>query len=275
MSNLSIVGLILTYNEEINIKGCIESMHFCDEIVVFDSYSDDRTVEIAKSCGAIVKERHFDNYAAQRNAALKAVSSNIKWVLMLDADERVTLELEKEIKLFLKNRTSKTLLRVRRQDQFMGKWLKHSSGYPTWFPRLFRNGEVLVTREINEEYITEGEIGDLQGHLLHFPFNKGLSWWLERHNRYSSMEAEVLMDEFRQKITWSFCFSKDPVERRKFQKQLVYRLPGRPLIVFLGLYFLRKGFLDGVAGFRFCIMRMLYEMMIDLKIKEKRWKRSL
>ena len=275
MNDLSIVGLILTYNEEINIKGCIESIHFCDEIVVFDSYSVDRTVEIAKSCGAIVKVRHFDNYAAQRNAALKAVSSKFNWVLMLDADERVTLDLEQEIKSIISNQTSKTLFRVRRKDQFMGKWLKHSSGYPTWFPRLFKNGEVQVTREINEEYITEGEISDLKGHLLHFPFNKGLSWWIDRHNRYSTMEAEVLIKEFRHNITWGFCFSKDPVKRRKFQKQLVYRLPGRPLIVFIGFFFLRKGFLDGVAGFRFCVMRMLYEMMIDLKIKEKRWKRTL
>lgn len=274
MNDLSIVGLILTYNEEINIKPCIESMHFCDKIFVLDSYSEDRTVEIAKSCGAIVTQRHFDNYAAQRNAALKVIPRDTKWVLMLDADERVTLDLEKEIISTIKNQTNTTLFRVRRKDHFMGKWLKFSSGYPTWFPRLFKNGEVMVSREINEEYNTTGEVHDLQAHLLHFPFSKGLSWWFERHNRYSLMEANVLEEEFKQAIPWRLIFSNDSVERRKFQKQFVYRLPGRPLIIFFGFYFLRRGFLDGKAGLRFCIMRMVYEIMIDLKIKEIKWKKS-
>lgn len=274
MHDLSIVGLILTYNEELNIRGCIESMHFCDEIIVFDSFSTDCTVEIAESCGAKVEKRYFDNYAAQRNAAFKSVSKDYTWVLMLDADERVSSGLEEEIKRIIAKESVATLFRVRRKDHFMGKWLKYSSGYPTWFPRLFRNGEVMVSREINEEYNTTGEVHDLQAHLLHFPFNKGLSWWFERHNRYSLMEANVLEEEFNQAIPWRLIFSNDSVDRRKFQKQFVYRLPGRPLIIFFGFYFLRRGFLDGKAGLRFCIMRMVYEIMIDLKIKEIKWKKS-
>lgn len=274
MNDQSIVGLILTYNEEMNVRGCIESLRFCDKVVVFDSFSTDSTVEIAESCGAKVEKRIFDNYAAQRNAALQSISEEYSWVLMLDADERVSPGLEDEIKRVISKESVATLFRVRRKDHFMGKWLKYSSGYPTWFPRLFKNGEVKVSREINEEYSTEGEVSDLQAHLLHFPFSKGLSWWFERHNRYSSMEANVLSHEFKRAIPWRLVFSNDSVERRKFQKQLVYRLPGRPWIVFLGFYFLRRGFLDGVAGLRFCIMRMLYEIMIDLKIKEIRWRKN-
>jgi hypothetical protein len=111
---------------------------------------------------------------------------------------------------------------------------------------------VRVEREINEEYHTDGEIGHLQEHLTHYPFNKGISYWFERHNRYSTMEVEALVQE----VSASFCvselFSRDPVVRRKALKQLAYRLPGRPFIVFAYLYFARLGFLDGRAGLTYC-----------------------
>ena len=269
MPKPSIIGLILTFNEERNIKDCITSLKCCSEIIVFDSYSNDQTVEISKQCGAKVFQRTFDNYALQRNAALKHVPKKYDWVLMIDADERLTPELSLEIiQTISKKPNANTLYRVRRKDQFMNQWIKHSSGYPTWFPRLFKNGKVTVTRDINEEYTTIGEISSLSNHLIHYPFNKGINWWFERHNKYSSMEAKILTKEFNEHIPWSLSFSKDPVERRKFQKQFLYRLPFRPLIIFFLLYVLRKGFLDGLAGYRYCKMRMIYEMMIDLKINE-------
>jgi hypothetical protein len=152
----------------------------------------------------------------------------------------------------------------------MGRWIKRSSCYPTWFGRFFRTGQVRVEREINEEYHTDGEIGHLQEHLTHYPFNKGISYWFERHNRYSTMEVEALVQE----VSASFCvselFSRDPVVRRKALKQLAYRLPGRPFIVFAYLYFARLGFLDGRAGLTYASMRSVYEYMIDLKVKELR-----
>ena len=269
MPKPSIIGLILTFNEEINIKDCITSLKCCDKVIVFDSFSNDQTIKIAKQCGAVVFQRAFDNYASQRNAALNHVHKKYDWILMIDADERLTTELSLEIikTISIKSNTN-TLYRVRRKDQFMNKWIKKSSGYPTWFPRLFKNGKVAVKRGINEEYTTNGDISNLQNHLIHFPFNKGLNWWFERHNKYSSMEAEVLSKEFKKHIPWSLSYSKDPAERRKFQKQLLYRIPGRPLVIFFILYVLRRGFMDGVAGYRYCKMRMIYEMMIDLKIKE-------
>ncbi len=269
MNKNLIVGLVLTYNEELNIKECINTLQFCDEVVVFDSYSKDNTVKIAIDQGAIVQSRKFDNYAAQRNAALKSISNEFNWVLMIDADERITLELQKEIlnNISVLDNTS-TLYRVRRKDHFMGKWIKRSSGYPTWFPRLFKNGAVTVMREINEEYLTKGEISNLENHLMHYPFSKGLAWWFERHNKYSSMEALTLSKEIKRSLPWKLAFSKDAVERRKFQKQLIYRLPGRPIIIFFAFYFLRLGFMDGIAGYRFCKLRKIYESMIDLKIKE-------
>ena len=263
--------LILTLNEEINLSGCLKSVSWSDDIVVFDSFSSDRTVEIAKEFGARVIQRKFDNYAGQRNAALNEVEYSNPWILMIDADERPTDELTKEIGELSSNPDNATALyRVRRRDMFFGKWLKRSSGYPTWFGRLFKAGTVRVEREINEEYHTDGEIGHLQEHLIHYPFNKGVAFWLERHNRYSSMEAKALVGEMRGKLKPGGLFSSDPTIRRKALKQLAYRIPARPLVTFCYLYFLRLGFLDGMPGLTYCRLRSMYEYMIDLKVRELR-----
>ncbi len=267
--NVSI--LILTLNEEINLMSCLESVKWSDDIVVFDSFSTDRTLEIAKAMGARVFQRKFDNYAAQRNAALKEVQYKYPWILMIDSDELVAPELRIEIEMAINQSDDDTcLFRVRRKDMFFGQWLKRSSGYPTWFGRLFRTGRVWVEREINEEYCTDGNIGFLQEHLIHYPFNKGIAYWYERHNRYSSMEASVFVQETQEKLQIGDFFSQDPVIRRKLLKQLAFRLYGRPFLVFCYLYIIRLGFLDGKAGFMYSLLRSFYEVMIDLKVQEIR-----
>ena len=266
---MSVSALILTLNEEFNLPGCLDSVAWSDDIIVFDSYSSDRTVEIAKASGARVVQRKFDNYAAQRNAALNEVKYKNPWILMVDADERVSQKLKVEIEQLLSNDNARiTLYRTRRKDFLFGRWLRRSSGYPTWFGRLFKAGTVHVERQINEEYHTDGRIGHLKEHFIHYPFNKGIAFWLERHNRYSSMEAEALIKEVQKSLSLKDLFSSDPVIRRKFLKQLAFRMPCRPLIVFFYLYFLRLGFLDGMPGFVYCHLRAIYEYMIDLKVKE-------
>lgn len=264
-----ISALILTFNEENILDDCLKALDFADEIIVYDSYSTDKTLEIAGKHSAIIHQRKFDNYSVQRNEALKAVSTKCDWVLMVDADEIVTKDLKKEIlKITVQSNNPVTMYRVRRKDIFQDKWIKQSSGYPTWFPRLFKKGEVIVEREINEEYITSGDEGKLQGHLNHYPFNKGISWWFEKHNRYSQMEAFKLLEELKEKIIYKNLFSINPVIRRKAQKRLIYKLPFRPLIIFIGLYILRGGVLNGSAGYNFCKLRKTYEWMIDLKVNE-------
>lgn len=261
--------LILTLNEEINLPGCLDSVRWCDDIVVYDSYSTDRTVEIAREAGARVVQRSFDNYANQRNAALTQVEYRYQWVLMVDADEQATPELLREIQKITKNgEESTTLYHIRRKDMFFGKWLRRSSGYPTWFGRFFRVGRVRVERKINEEYYTDGKVGHLQEHLIHYPFNKGVSYWFERHNRYSSMEAASLIREVRVPLELRKIFSSDPIVRRKILKQIAYRMPGRPFLVFCYLYLFRLGILDGRAGLTYCVLRSIYEYMIDIKVRE-------
>jgi len=188
---------------------------------------------------------------------------------MLDADERVTPELRIEIQntvQIVDDRT--TLFRFRRKDMLCGRWLKHSSGYPTWFGRLIRKGHVQVLREINEEYHTDGTIAFLKEHLIHFPFNKGVAYWFERHNRYSTMEADIIVGQKSDKFSFTLSALRDPVIRRKAFKKTAYSLPFRPLIVFVYLYMIRMGFLDGVPGLSYCVLRTIYEFMIDLKVKE-------
>jgi hypothetical protein len=188
---------------------------------------------------------------------------------MVDADESVTPELKDEIAKFVeRDEEGFTMGRMRRKDRFMGRWLNRSSGYPTWFGRFVRPGRVRVQREINEEYLTDGNVIPFKEHLVHYPFNKGLGYWVERHNKYSSMEAQTLEIEKSGPLQWAGLWSRDHVVRRKHLKQLAYRLPGRPLLVFCYLYFLRLGLLDGGPGLTFCALRSFYEYMINVKRRE-------
>jgi len=255
--------LVLTYNEEANISGCIASLPWREDVHVLDSESTDRTAEIAAQLGARVTIRRFTGYASQRNAGL-ALPFRHEWVIMLDADERMTAELAAEIENKVPALASDVAMcRVRRRDIFMGRWLKRSSGYPTWFPRIIRRGRVRVEREINEVYIPNGRAIYLKEHLDHYPFNNGMYWWFERHNRYSTAEAELLLE----KGDWAMrrMSASDAAERRALLKKIAYRLPLRPYVAFLYLYLFRGGFLDGRAGWVYANMRLAYEIMIDAK----------
>lgn len=267
--------LILTLNEESTLHRCLKSLSWCDDIVVLDSHSSDKTSRVAKEFGVRFIERTFDDYAGQRNYGLNDIQYKNSWLLMVDADEVVSPDLVLEIKSVLVNANPKICLyRMRRKDYFMGRWIRHSSGYPTWFGRLARIGHVRVERAINEEYHTDGEIAYLDHHLLHYPFNKGFHAWLEKHNRYSTMEAEAFASREEKTGNIRDLVQSDPVERRRAIKSFLYSLPARPFLIFFALYFIRRGFLDGRAGLTFCMLRTFYEYMIDCKIKEIKHRRK-
>jgi glycosyltransferase involved in cell wall biosynthesis len=265
----SISAVIITFNEENIISKCLKSLHFVNEIIILDSFSTDRTIEIASRYNVKIVQHNFDNYANQRNRLLNLVSGSSKWVLMVDADEIVSNELKDEI-LHVINYSNDniSLYNVRRKDIYNEKWLKYSSGYPTWFGRLFRNGDVWVEREINEEYHTKGKIGFLKEHLIHYPYNKGIGWWLYKHNLYSSLEAKLLNDNNDKNINYKDLISLSPITRRIVYKKIFYLLPFRPFIVFIILYFFKLGFLDGYLGYRICRLRSFYEMLINIKKEE-------
>lgn len=263
--------IVLTYNEEANIGRCLDSVSWCNDVVVLDSHSTDATRAIAESKNARVLLRVFDNYANQRNFALKNIEYKHGWVLMLDADEIVPDELRLEIEEVLAGcDAAVTMFRVRRKDYFMGTWLKHSTNYSSlWIGRLMRLGRAWVERLINEEYHTDGGVRDLQTAIVHYPFNNGVSAWVDKHNRYSSMEAKLISGGS-QSWLWRQLFDDDPVIRRKALKALLYSLPGRPLLMFIGRYLAAGGFLDGRAGLMFCLLKTYYEYLIDCKVQELR-----
>ncbi len=257
--------LILTFNEEINIAGCIGSLPWHTDIHVLDSCSTDRTRAIAGASSAKVTVREFTHYADQRNFGL-ALPFIHDWIVMLDADERMTPDLAAEIENVLATVDANVaMFRVRRKDIFMGRWLRRSSGYPTWFARVIRRGRVRVEREINEIYSADGIALPLRGHIEHYPFNKGLEWWFTRHNSYSTAEARLLLAGERERFRIIDLLSRDPARRRAAQKGIASRVPGRPFLAFLYLYVVRLGFLDGRAGYRYATMRLAYEIMIDAK----------
>lgn len=267
---MSISVLVLTLNEELNIGACLESVQWSDDVLVLDSFSTDRTVEIARQRGARVVQRQFDNYAAQRNFGLEQKYEH-SWVLMLDADERVPRDLQAEMLQATQSAGATIdLFRLRRRDHLFDRWIRGSSGYPTWFGRLARKGRVRVERPYNEEYHAKGDVADLRCHLEHYPFSKGLSAWVAKHDRYSSMEAELLAQGGAATLHWPNLFSRDADLRRRALKAVVYRLPFRPLAVFTLLYLFRGGILEGRAGLTFCVFRAWYEFLIDCKLIELR-----
>ena len=262
-----LTALILTLNEEDIIKQCIDKLHFVDEIIVLDSGSSDRTIEVASSMGARIVVRQFDNYASQRNYGLSLINKG--WILMLDADEIIEEELRSEILKFVaESPVGITMGLVRRKDMFHGIWLRHAGFYPTWIPRLFRANSVHVERDINEEYVTDGYKHHLNSHLIHYPFHKGHDQWYIKHMKYSSMEAIHISME-RQQLSsdlWSL-FKGDKLERRAALKRLSFRTPFRHNLLWLYLVIFKLGFLDGSRGMLFISMRLTYEKIIVDKLK--------
>lgn len=265
--------IILTLNEERNLPACLESVKWSDDIVVFDSFSTDRTVEIAKAAGARVVQRRFDNWSAHQNWANEHIRFKYPWVYYSDADEVVTPELRDELLAVVSDRSrAEVAYRVRFKNMFMGKWIKRASLYPTWVLRLFHPDKVRWEREVNPAPIIDGQVGRLLEHFEHRSFNNGLSAWFDKHNKYSEKEAlEAVRAVGTGRVDWNGVFQlSDPIRRRKALKILAWHLPCRTGIVFIYLYVFRMGLLDGVAGWRYCRMRAIYEYMIDLKIVELR-----
>lgn len=267
--------LILTLNEEANLPACLESVKWSDDIVVFDSFSTDRTVEIARAAGARVIQRAFDNERSHRTASLRA-PFKYPWVYNPDADEITPPELREEMSGMVADPARpEVAYRIRFKTMFRERWIKHSSLYPTWVVRLFRAENISFERSVNLHYLVHGCEGRLQNHFEHRTFNKGINAWLEKHNRYSSQEAvESLRSLSSHSFKWTDLFNRSPVLRRQALKELSFRLPFRPLLRFFYMYFFRLGFLDGRPGFDYCLLLSMYEEMIVLKMNEIRRTRA-
>lgn len=264
--------LILTRNEEADLPACLASISWCDDVHVFDSFSGDRTVSIARQGGAHVHQRTFDDYATHRNAALTSIPFRHPWVFLLDADERPTPELSRELlQTVLKAPDNISGYRLQRRDYLFGTWLRHAQISP-FYIRLVRPERSRYTRAINEVLEIDGAVGQLAAPLDHFPFSKGIAHWIAKHNVYSSMEAELIVRQaglqapsLRTALTHA-----DFHQRRLHQKAIFYRLPGRPMLKWLYMVIIRRAFLDGRAGLAYATLQSIYEYLIVLKTQELR-----
>jgi glycosyltransferase involved in cell wall biosynthesis len=268
--------LILTHNEEQDLPAALASVSWCDDVHIFDSCSTDATVTLARAAGATVTQRPFDNYAAQRNAALDTLPFRHDWIFILDADERITPDLAVELQSVTQSTPIEVAAyKVRRRDFLFGRWLRHAQMSP-WYVRLVRRGRARYWREVNEVLQVDGEVRSLTDPLDHFPFSKGLDHWRAKHDRYSSLEAKWTAEQAGQQhySLRKALFDRDFHERRLHQKGIFYRMPGRPWIKFAYLYLLRCGFLDGYAGYTYARLQAEYERSIVRKTRELISKKS-
>ncbi len=262
--------VVLAKNEAGNLPGCLGSVAWCDDVLVLDSLSSDDTANIAAEYGARCFQRKFDNFAGQRNYALDHIDFRHEWVFHLDADERFTPQLLAEChRAIAEDRYSGFM--VPSKMMLWGKWLKHAAQYPVYQMRLMKLGEVRFVEHGHGQRETEVKrgIGKLTEPYIHHSFSKGFGEWLDRHNRYSTREAQQAVETASANVYLaSGLLSLDRTVRRRALKQLAARMPFRPWLKFAYMYFLRMGFLDGVPGLTYCTLQGIYEYMICLKIKE-------
>ncbi len=182
--------LIPTLDEELNLPDCLASVEWADEVFVVDSFSHDRTLEIARAHGANVVQHAFEGYSRQKNWALDNLPFQNEWVLIVDADERVTAELRGEIERVVNSRGAGCDgYYLNRRFIFLGAWIRHAGWYPSWNLRLFRHRLGRYdNREVHEHLVLDGRVGYLQADLLHDD-QRGLEAFVARHNRYSTLEA--------------------------------------------------------------------------------------
>lgn len=219
MKTISVI--IPTYNEAECIYRALYSVKFADEIIVIDSFSTDATLEIAKQFNCKIVERQFDNFSNQKNHALKYATSD--WVLFLDADERITHNLQKEI-LDAVNNGKHTGYKLNFPHFFMNRFLYHHSSNVT---RLVIRERCSFEGSVHEKLVVEGSIGKLKNHVLHYTY-KGLEHYINKRDIYAWFQAEQL--------------------HIKGKKATYLHLVFKPLFRFFSSYILKRGFLDGIPG---------------------------
>jgi glycosyltransferase involved in cell wall biosynthesis len=242
---MDISAVIITLNEEANIEDCLESVSWTREIVVVDAMSTDRTREIARKFTPGVHEKAWEGYSEAKGFAISRASS--EWVLSLDADERVTPELRKEIEsLPAEPGVDGYMVPIR--PLFLGRWIKHSGWYPGYKLRLFRRDKAAMTRKkLHEGIRVEGAVGKMCNPLLHFAYPTVRSYF-EKFARYTDLAARELHEEGK--------------------RATAFDIAVRPAFSFLKMFIVKMGFLDGIEGFALCVFSSLYVLVKYVKLRE-------
>ena len=273
MKQAGITAVILTCNEEGNIRECLEHLRWADRLVIVDSGSTDRTIEYAKNFGCDVYSNPWPGFAAQRNWCLDNAAINTEWVVFVDADEIITQAMREEICNTL-SATKCNAFYICYKVMLFGNWVMRSSNFPVWHPRIIRFGKVRYMDAATghgETWTVDGDAGYIKEPYIHYSFSKGLAYWFEKHNRNSSAEcSSFLSGRLSALDALRRLFGHDSHKRRQAMRTLSYYLPCRPLLRFLHQLIIKGGILDGPAGWTYCSLYLAYEIMISAKIKEKR-----
>ena len=264
---------ILTHNEELDIAACIESASLSDDVIVVDSFSSDRTLEIAQRYPHVRTIQHpFESHGRQRTWMLRQIPTQHDWAYILEADERMTPALFAECEAAAASGEHVGYY-VAERVMFMNKWIKRSTQYPRYQLRLLDKQQVWFDDYGHtEREVLAGSSGFLQETYPHYTCGKGFSRWIEKHNRYSTDEARETVRQLSEgKVRWKSIFvGQSEVERRRALKDLSLRIPGRPIVRFFYMYLFLGGVLDGRAGFTWCVLQAFYEYLILLKVWEMR-----
>lgn len=230
MSNpLKVSVVVIGYNDEPNIRACLESAQWADEIIFVDSYSTDATTRIAAEFTDKVFQHKFEAFGKLRNDAIAHASND--WIFSLDTDERATPEIRDEVRALLARGPEAPAYFVPRKNFFLGRWIKHCGWYPDYrqpqfFDRCrlrYRDGDL-----VHESFDVEGSVGYLKEQVIQIPF-RDIKQFLSKMDRYSDLMARRLIEK-----------------KRRFHP---YQLVARPIFTFLKMYLFRLGFLDGLQGF--------------------------
>jgi glycosyltransferase involved in cell wall biosynthesis len=237
---------IITLNEEENLRACLESLGFVDEIIVCDSGSTDRTLAIARSFTDKIFQDPWQGFARQKNLAQERAGGH--WILNIDADERVTPALREEISAVLKHDSAWAGFKIPRKNFFAGQWIRHGGWYPNYQLRLYRKeAGAFAPREVHEQVVVQGKVGTLKAPLDHFTY-RSLSDYLKRMDRYSELSARQYHQEGK-RLSWP---------------EILFRSQ----FTFFKMWVLQRGFLDGASGFVLARLYSYYTFVKYAKLKE-------
>ncbi len=247
MSTVSVI--LITKNEEANIRECLSTVTWADEVVVVDAGSSDSTVAVAGEFTKKIFVRPWEGYGSARNFALSRISS--EWAFWLDADERVTSDLTREIQSTVALENNQFVAySMPRKANFLGRWILHCGWYPGRVTRLFRKEKGHFTEsKVHERLLVDGATGTLKSDLLHYT-DPTLSHYFEKLNKYTTLASEELSGE-------GATFG-------------IAQITVRPVWTFLRMYIFRLGFLDGIAGLVLCVLSSCYVFTKYAKLWERK-----
>ncbi|ETW98289.1 MAG: hypothetical protein ETSY1_19400 [Candidatus Entotheonella factor] len=281
---MSIAVIVLTYNEARNLSACLTSIaDWANELYIVDSGSTDPTVAIARQHGAQVVEHAFESHAKQWQWALHHLPLTASWVLGLDADQRLSPELSREIQRLMRDKarleSGPAGYVIKRKQIFRGRWIQHGGYYPIYLLKLFRRRDVWLdpSERVDHHFHVSGTVGKLQHDLIEDNQNEAdIAVWVAKHNRYAALQALEEFERSRHRtpvMKFSDYLRATPPLRRSAQRQLWYRMPiyARPVLYFLYRYLFRLGFLDGSAGFTFHVLQAFwYRLLVDIHLDDLR-----